>query len=233
METHSKKSSGNSSMSQPDKSKRPFRDFAYIRFWFFATLGFLVGTLGLAWFFYNGEYKFWHYYISDLGRIHIVGNSSITNLTSRIIFSVGLGICGVSALIMAQLYFRHPLKSRLTKTKGILLILLAVGAVLIGFPIDGQHPNVHRIGAALFFINFDLYIFFCQFTRVKQKQISFDTGEGKSLTFEKLVVIILFVWTITYLILIIIDLAEILPAVQKINVLLFLTAALMLDKEDF
>lgn len=223
---------------QPTSKGSIFSNFRYIRMWFYATTISLVVTLILAWVFYAGTYRFWENYISHLGTKEIWG-TSIPNTTSRMIFSIGMGLCGLFALIMGQLYFFHPDKTKLTKTKGILMLFLVIGAILIGFPLDGNHPNIHRIGAALFFLVFDIYIFFCQFTRYKNKKISFDTDDKKPLTFEKIVVLILLLCTLGYFVLITLDLVTdidviaVLPIAQKINVILFLCVTLMLDKEDF
>ncbi len=203
-----------------------------IRKWFYMTVTALLSSLALAWIFYAGQYRFWQNYISHLGGIYVFGEMT-NNTISKWIFTIGMWLCGIFSVMMAQIYFRNPEKSQLTKTKGIFLLCMVFGAIFIGCSHDGAFPVMHRIGAAVFFLAFDLYIFFCQFTRYRNKKISFDTGDVKSITLEKFVVIVLLICTGLYFLLIILQVEPLLPIFQKINVILFIIAAFMLDKEDF
>jgi len=119
-------------------------------------------TLGLCWIFYNGDYKFFQQFISELG--HWQGGS---NNTSSIIFGIGFGLCALDTLAISILYFLFPIL-RFNKAKGAFSVLLVIGAV--GIAIPGDHPIealkiVHGTGAFVFILGFTFYNFYAQIYR--------------------------------------------------------------------
>jgi hypothetical protein len=115
----------------------------------------------------------------------------------------------------------------------VILLAICFGAICIGLPTDGKYILYHRLGASLFFFAFEGYIFMCQFTRFRNRKISFDTLESKTLTPDKIVIILLLIVMAIYIGLIVFQVLALLPLFQKITVIFFLVTTIMLDNEDF
>ncbi|WP_457558896.1 hypothetical protein [Candidatus Harpocratesius sp.] len=189
-------------------------------------------TIGLAWVFYPDQYKFWQYFISEFGaRETLLGHP---NITSMYIFGLGIMGCGMIAFIMALIYFIQNEKSILHIIKGLSLLTIAVGTLGIMNPYDlVQNHFIHPLGATLFVVGLDLYTFFCQFMRFKNRKITLDTGESKPITFDKYFVFLILAASITFLVLALLGVESWLPPMQKVILILSMIGIMILDLDDF
>ena len=204
----------------------------------------LLLTIILSWVFYAGEYRFFNHYISYLGGLEVY-ETTILNETSRYIFATGVWLCSLFSLIMAIIYLQKKNWTKLNIIKGIFLLIMVAGGICIGIPYDQEgFRTAHSVGASTFYLAFDVYVFFCQFTRLKRRKISFETGEGRKLTWDKTFVIIMLGITAAYFIFFVakmfaptFDEQQVLRMgmviVQKLIVLCFLIGITMLNLDDY
>ncbi|MHA1794894.1 MAG: hypothetical protein DRO88_04590 [Promethearchaeia archaeon] len=189
-------------------------------------------TIGLAWWFYPDQYKFWQYFISEFGaRETLLGHP---NTASMYIFGLGIMLCGLITFIMALIYFIRNEKSILHILKGLSLLTISVGTLGIMNPYDlVQNHFIHPLGATLFVIGLDIYTFFCQFLRFKNRKITLDTGEPKPITFDKYFVFLILAVSIAFLVLAILNIKSWLPPMQKVILILSVFGIAILDLDDF
>ena len=195
-------------------------------------LSLFILTITLAWITYPDPYKFFQYFVSEWGAA--TTKLGTDNTTSKYIFGIGLLSCGFIALVMAMIYFIRSQKSILNILKGLTLLTIAVGAYGVMNPYDLiQNSLIHPLGATLFVFGLDIYTFFCQFLRWKNRKISLDTGESKKVTFDKYFVFVIFAVSIIYLVIALLQLDLYLPATQKVLLIVSILGIAMLDVEDF
>lgn len=191
-----------------------------------------LGTITFAWIYYPDPYLFFQYFVSEFGATETLMGSS--NTASMYIFGLGIMTCGLIAFIMALEYFIHNQKSFLNILKGLTLLTMAVGAVGIMNPYNLiQNHVIHPLGAALFVIGLDLYCFFCQFLRFKNRKIVLETGEPKDVTFDKYFVFVILAGSIVFLVFALLGMQDFLPPTQKIVLILSILGIVMLDLDDF
>ncbi len=168
-------------------------------------------------------------YLSNLGGATSI--NGLSNTTSQIIYNSGLTINVIICMIVGIRYLFY--KTKLDTYKGIFLILSSIGAGLLFFPCDDNILNwFHRIGGILFLLGFVLFLFFCQFTRFRNKKISLDTKESVKFTFDKIFYIIIVLISLSYLVVYIIGLWEYAGLIQKILLTGMFIGIFILDKED-
>ena len=178
--------------------------------------------------YYPEEYPIFEY-ISSLGAATSINGSP--NLTSQIIYNAGLTFNLIICVIVGIKYILY--KTKLDTYKGIFLILSGIGAGLLFFPCDDNILNwFHRIGGILFLLGFVLFLFFCQFTRLRNKEISLDTKERVKFTFDKIFFILLVLISLSYLIVYLIGLWAYAGLIQKILLTGMFIGIFLLDKED-
>ncbi|MHA1584657.1 MAG: hypothetical protein ACTSVU_02135 [Promethearchaeota archaeon] len=211
-----------------EKSKNLPINLLRILIWVVAAIFFT--TLTLAWIFYGETYLPIEEFISNLGRTET--RNLLPNGTSSTIFSIGLAIISLATVIMAVIYFKPKNYSPLNLIKGIILILMATGAALVAFPAN-LYMTMHDWGAIAFIGSFDIYAFFCQFTRFKHRKITFDTEESHKITPDKYYIFVLLLISILFLVAVLMGYGEILPLIQKILVIGILIGVSILDPEDF
>lgn len=107
----------------------------------------MIVTFFLAIAYYPEKYLFFSEHISNLGGRY--SSFGTLNATSMAIMMIGFGICGLLCLIVGILYFVNK-DLHLRIPKGILSILLAVGAAGIAIPLDHSLRLLHLAGAGLF-----------------------------------------------------------------------------------
>lgn len=167
-------------------------------------------------------------YLSSLGASSVNG---LSNTTSQIIYNSGLTFNLIICMIVGIRYILY--KTKLDIIKGISLILSSIGAGLLFFPCDDDILNwFHRIGGILFLLGFVIFIFFCQFTRFRNKKVSLDTKEKVKFTFDKIFFILLVLISLSYLATYLIGLWEYAGLIQKILLIGMFIGIFILDKED-
>ncbi len=168
-------------------------------------------------------------YISNLGAA--TSTNGLSNITSQIIYNTGLTINLIICMIVGIRYILY--KTKLDVIKGFFLILSSIGAGLLFFPCDDNILNwFHRIGGILFLLGFVLFLFFSQYTRLRNKEISLDTKERVKFTFDKIFFIILVLISLSYLIVYMLGLWEYAGLIQKILLTGMFIGIFTLDKED-
>ncbi len=203
-----------------------------IRALIITVLGLFILTITLAWIFYPDPYKFFQYFVSELGSQ--TTKLGTDNTTSKYIFGIGLLSCGFLALVMAMIYFIRSQKSILNILKGLTLLTVAVGAYGVMNPYDLiQNSLIHPLGASLFVFGLDVYTFFCQFLRWKHRKIALDTQDTQKVPFNKYFVFVIFAITLKYVIFALMAWDIILPATQKVLLIAVFLGIAMLDLEDY
>jgi len=178
--------------------------------------------------YYPEDYSIFEY-LSSLGASTLVNGSP--NTTSQIIYNSGLTFNLIICMIVGIRYILY--KTKLDIIKGISLILSSIGAGLLFFPCDDDILNwFHRIGGILFLLGFVIFIFFCQFTRFRNKKVSLDTKEKVKFTFDKIFFILLVLISLSYLATYLIGLWEYAGLIQKILLIGMFIGIFILDKED-
>ena len=110
----------------------------------------MVITIIIAWVFYPQFYYFWEQPTSHLGGLRTL-NSELDNFPSILIFSTGFVILGIVAIAAGALYFKHVKKFRFAILKGVLLVIMGIGAIGIAIPHDYTPMIIfHQIGAFMF-----------------------------------------------------------------------------------
>lgn len=200
-----------------------------------------VATISLAIIFYPDDYKFFTFFISELGpTITILGSD---NSTSRLIFVIGFILMGLIGLIMSFEYFAKQNRAKLNVMKGISLDAMFLGAIGTCFPYNiEKYSMIHRIGAMIFVLGLYIYCIFCQFLRVQRKQK--DRLEGKKIDYDQIFLIFLCILLLGYMILAILRgvlcptpnnciYQDLQPPLQKIVSIFAMIGILMLDNDDF
>ena len=205
--------------------------------WSIAVL--MILTIALAWWQYPEPYNFFQETVSSLG-----GNFSISgfdNSTSSMIFSIGILICGVIALIIAIIYFFK--KELFFNTgKAIIALFITVGAIGIAIPRDqGQLLIVHGIGAIVFIGSIGIFNGVLQLLRYSHKHRQKKPEEKKTLDFylDLSMVIITGLSIVFYLIVFVLHLIFNVDLIgqghalgQKIVLITANIAIFFLDKDD-
>ena len=192
-------------------------------------------TIILSWIFYAGTYRFFGYYISELGATH-TKEGGISNPASQVIFTLGTIMSGVLALFIAEEYLKVRNRNVLNVLKGLSLIVVYVGALTTTFSYDvPAFEYIHRIGAGFFVLMLFIYQGLCQFFRVQQgtKKLSMDTKESRNLTPDKIFLLFILLCFVVYFLVAIIGLVEYQPLIQKIVLIVILISNFILDDEDY
>ncbi|MCG3227512.1 MAG: hypothetical protein H7645_11390 [Candidatus Heimdallarchaeota archaeon] len=128
---------------------------------------FMIVTLFLAIAYYPEKYQFFYEHISNLGGF----NSSLgaLNSDSMIIMMIGFGLCGLLVLTVGILYFVNR-DLHLWLPKGILSVLLAVGAAGIAIPLDHSLRLLHLAGAGIFIGGFAAFNALLQISSLLKKR---------------------------------------------------------------
>lgn len=138
----------------------------------------LLISIVFSWIFYaDPPYAFWKLTISQLGGIWI-GDGDVqvvSNPTSQLLFTVGLGFCSVICFIltfMALIEFIHGNQGFLNT---FLFGTMSIGAALIAIPRDhGTVSFLHYIGVGLFIVGFGVFNAFAQLYRRGRKRLDDD-----------------------------------------------------------
>jgi len=194
----------------------------------------LTVTLFLAINYYGKQYEFFKQHISELGSI------ADSTFLSRLIMIVGLGICSALMLIVAIIYFVKNEELKGAVIKGILALILALGAAGLAIPLD--HPNLstlHLIGAACFVGGFAAYNAFAQisssYRKIIKKEVETSPVDNFWDVFLSIIVILVL---IGYFIIFALDKLGIGislyigPISQKITVFIEVLALYFIDNED-
>ena len=191
-------------------------------------------TIILAWIFYAGTYKFFVYYISELGATTTkLGNP---NPVAQIIFTLGTITSGVLALFIAEEYFKKENRNLLNIFKGISLVIAYIGALTTTFSYDvPAFEHVHRIGAGFFVLMLFIYNALCQFLRYQKgsKKLSLNTNESRNLTPDKIFLSFILLCFIAYFLVDIIGYDIYQPLIQKIVLFVILFGNFLLDDDDY
>jgi hypothetical protein len=197
-------------------------------------------TIILSWVLLPEPYTFFKDYISYLGGV-LSKHEGNNNLASRITFSAGLFIVALLLILISIQYLKSKSKDKRDISKAIFLIIGAIGAIMTGFPHDGNNSLIHFMGAFGFVVSLNIFLFECYFLATKK-----DRSLGSIL--EKIVTIMLIVITAFYTFLYIyfsfINTVEdatflfdflteaILPFLQKIMVFYILLGYFLIDPAD-
>jgi hypothetical protein len=129
---------------------------------------FMIVTFFLAIAFYPEQYQFFGEHISNLGGRY--SSLGAFNATSMTIMMIGFGICGLFCLIVGILYFVNK-DLHLRIPKGILSILLAVGAAGVAIPWDHATLRIlHLAGAGIFIGGFAAFNALLQVSSLVKKR---------------------------------------------------------------
>ncbi len=121
-----------------------------MRWLVWSTYIIMIITIVVSWVFYPQWYDFWGQPTSHLGGLYTL-NSEMENFPSHIIFSSGFGLLGIVAILTGSLYFKNMKKFRFAILKGILLVVMGLGAIGIAIPYDYTPLTLfHQIGAFMF-----------------------------------------------------------------------------------
>jgi len=127
----------------------------------------MIVTIILAWIFYPQRYDFFRETTSILGGLSPHNNPAVINFPSVLIFSTGFIILGSFVIFIAVLYFINSKTYRFAIIKGLLLIMVGLGAIGIAIPHDYVPLEfIHIIGAFMFLsgiavLNFSLQLLHC------------------------------------------------------------------------
>ncbi|NHK30798.1 MAG: hypothetical protein FK730_05565 [Asgard group archaeon] len=167
-----------------------------IRIIIWSIVPIVIITLGVAWAFYPESYEFVYEFISNFGRFNSY-DLSLDNTTSMLIMSIGFGLIGFISLAIAVFYFIRPVL-QYNILKGLLYVILFLGAVGIAVPADHPRLNImHNIGAIMFIFGFGMVNFVSQLLRFIRKHDL--KSEKKSLDFYLDIVIIAIVFSVMIL----------------------------------
>lgn len=167
-----------------------------IRIIIWAIVPIVIITLGAAWAFYPESYEFVYEFISNFGRFNSY-DLSLDNTTSMLIMSIGFGLIGFISLAIAVFYFIRPVL-KYNILKGLLYIVLFLGAIGIAVPADHLRLNImHNIGAILFIFGFGMVNFISQLLRFIRKHNL--KSEKKKLDFYLDIVIVSIVFSVMIL----------------------------------
>ncbi len=207
------------------------------------SAGVLFITIIFGWFFYADTYRVFHDYISYLGGANTAFNL-YPNPVSQYIFTGGMILCAGLTLVMAIVYLLPKNWTALNLIKALFLLIMTAGSFIIGyFQWDSAtYGSLHDVGAASYYLAFDVYVVLCQFARYKRRKIEFKTENTKNQIADKIVVILMLFITVLYFVLfggklIFPGWADTLRTgmvvVQKLIVLFFMIGVIMLDLDDF
>ncbi len=219
----------------------PVQNIKAIKTLIYIILVIFIATLVLTIVFYPDAYKFFTYFISELGATHTLEGSD--NSISRLIFTIGFIAMGVIGLIMSIEYFAKRNRSKLNTSKGIFLIIMFLGAIATVFPYDiPSFSMIHRYGAMVFVLGLFVYCILCQFLRLNR--IHGDQVTRKKIDFDQIFLIFLCLILIGYLVLAILRgvlcssptdciYQDLQPPLQKIVAILAMFGIVILDNDDF
>ncbi len=110
----------------------------------------MVITIIVSWVFYPEDYDFWYFSTSTLGGLY-TPISLLPNFPSYMIFTMGFVLIGAISIFTGILYFKNTKQFRFAIIKGVLLVIMGVGAVGIAIPHDYTPLTIfHQIGAFMF-----------------------------------------------------------------------------------
>ncbi|MBN2156156.1 MAG: hypothetical protein JW776_08940 [Candidatus Lokiarchaeota archaeon] len=112
----------------------------------------MLVTIIISWVFYPVRYDFFYEATSVLGGLS-TGNAELPNFPSCLIFSIGFGILGAMATFIAIAYFRNSKRFRFAIVKGVLLIVVGLGAIGIAVPHDFEPLRIFHIMGAFMFLS--------------------------------------------------------------------------------
>jgi hypothetical protein len=131
------------------KTKKPINP-SQIRWLVWSIYIIMVITIVLAWVFYPQPYDFWGQTTSQLGALYTAVNE-LRNFPSFVIFSIGFVLLGIIAIFTGSLYFNNTKQFRFAIIKGVLLVVMGLGAIGIAVPHDYTPLTIiHQIGAFMF-----------------------------------------------------------------------------------
>ena len=110
----------------------------------------MIITIVVSWVFYPQMYYFWEQPTSHLGGLRTL-NAEMENFPSFVIFTCGFVIIGIIAIFTGSLYFNNTKQFQFAILKGVLLVIMGLGAIGIAIPHD-YTPLIfyHQIGAFMF-----------------------------------------------------------------------------------
>jgi hypothetical protein len=199
----------------------------------------MVITIALAIWQYPEPYIFFQDTISSLGGYF--SKSSLDNTNSRMIFTIGISLCGVIAFIVSMIYFSK--KDLFFNTgKAIITLLVSIGTIGIAIPRDSEGLILfHAIGAIIFIGSFGIFIGVSQLLRYSHKHRPKKPEEKKKLDFYlDLTMVylsglsILFYLIIFILLLVLKEdwLGTMQALAQKLVLIISFIATFFLDKDD-
>ncbi len=199
----------------------------------------MVITIGLSWIFYTESYEFFQEAASYLGGIES-WNEKNPNTMSQRIFTIGFVVIGIYSIFVSLSYFLHSNKFRFGVLKGILLVVIGIGALGIAIPHDFGHPIVilHGIGAFLFLSGFAILNFTLQILRCVTRYHPVCEDKNFDYYLDYTFVVILILSAVFYFLIEIlnytgIQILEITPPIaQKIVLFATIIAAGLLDLDD-
>lgn len=204
---------------------------------------------------YPIPYIFFVQTISDLGAHYsytytpdIQPVQNVPNSISMFLFSSGFIVLTVLLLWMMIIYFRNS-SLYSNKLKGILMMIMAIGAIGVTIPWDSTPVwlhHAHTVGALCFAGGFGIYNFVCQRLRyIRKHEIAKTKSWWKKVDniVDLIIAIAIFVVTVWYLISGILGALDV-PRVgwlaifstglaQKILFFVTILAAFLLDLDDF
>lgn len=208
-----------------------------MRLIYWSIVPILILTIALAWVFYPEPYEFHEEFISNLGGY--TSDQGLSNTISSTIMAIGFGLCGFVALILSIIYL---IKRELDYNflKSFLNLVLAVGAVGVGIPLD--HPTIgilHGIGALIFIFGFGILNFVLQTLRFKRKYLPTGFKEFTNYFLDLIMVIVVFIvifiqaiFYVLYRLLDVYLITVITILAQKAVLIIDFIAIFFLDKND-
>lgn len=126
----------------------------------------MVITIVLSWIFYPEAYDFWGKSTSTLGGLR-TPDTNLRNFSSFVIFTIGFILLGAQAILIGSIYFKNTKQFRFAVIKGLLLVIMGIGAIGIAIPYDYTPLALfHQIGAFMFLsglaaLNFAFQLLHC------------------------------------------------------------------------
>jgi hypothetical protein len=138
-----------------------------LRWWVWTLFIILILTISLSWGFYPEKYNFFSEAISFLGGQNS-HDEDLPNLTSSLIFSIGILIIGILAIFLSLMYIINLKRFRFAIPKAILLFIIGIGAAFTAIPWD-VISLLHGIGAFMFIAGIAVLNFVFQLFRYRKR----------------------------------------------------------------
>ncbi len=148
-----------------------------LRWLVWSTFFVLIPTIGLAWFFYPEKYEFFQEAISSLGGLRS-NKENLPNFPSYVIFSAGFIIMGILTVSLSLIYLVNLKRFKYGILKGILLLIMGVGAIFTAIPWDFNF--LHGIGAFMYIAGLAIINFVFQLLRYVKRHVPKPTDAKRA-----------------------------------------------------